>query len=175
RGRGESPPAPALPAPASISARSCSGNTGRPGPLLTWRSVVMVTNKSSPLRLPSSRCRLWPTCRMSNTPCASTTLRPAARASAAIADSSSVGLILSPIHPFRGGGIPNLLPVAKVIEPLGSGGRDAGGRPHRGVAPVFDCRKHVLDPAFDRRLRRPVEFGLDAPRVGESAVGLAGA
>src|SRR4029077_9174413 len=117
---------------------------------------------------------LWPTCRMSKTPCASTTLRPAARASAAIPDSSSIDLIFSPIPmgPSRGG-IANLLPVAKVIEPFGGGGRDAGGGPNGGVAQVFDCREHVLDPAFDRHLRRPAEVGLDAPRVGESAVGFA--
>src|SRR6202011_5428937 len=159
--------------PASISARSCSGNTGRPGPLFTWRSVVMVTTRSSPLRLPSSRCRLWPTCRMSNTPCASTTLRPSARAPAAIADSSSIDLILSSIWSVPGGGIANLLPIAKVIEPLGRGGRDAVGRPHRGLAPVFDCREHVLDAALDRHACRPAELGLDAAGIGESAVGLA--
>src|ERR1700693_3614509 len=114
-------------------------------------------------------------CRMSNTPWASTTLRPSARALAAIADNSSTDLILSPmvlVRPRRA--IANLRPVAKIIEPVGGGGRDARGGPPRRVAPVFDRRPHVRDALFDRHLRRPAELRLDPPRVGKGAIGLAG-
>src|ERR1043166_57488 len=111
---------------------------------------------------------------MSKTPWASTTLRPAARAPAAIADSSSIDLILSPISSLPRGGIPNLLTVAKVIEPFGRSGCNRRRRPHWGIAPVFDCREHVLDPALDRHACRPAEFGLDAAGIREGTVGLAG-
>src|ERR1700674_826673 len=143
---------------ASISARNSALNTGRPGPLLTKRSAVTVTIKTSPSLRAASRWRTWPRCKRSNVPCAWTTVWPARRAcSQAAATSDKVRTLSRGLgeRPTGGWGISfgtlasilvllrHWLGVEKAKPVAGRLG-DARRRPDRRIALIVDIRQHHL-------------------------------
>src|SRR5205085_6687389 len=114
------------------------------------------------------------TCRMSNTPWASTTLRPSARAFAPSNESSSIDLIFPSIVPVRPCAYIARLPwVAEIFEPVGRGVRDALRCPYWRIAPIFDRVQHLANTQLDRHGSRPAKFGLNAAGISERAIRLA--
>src|ERR671912_2104901 len=115
---------------------------------------------------------------MSNTPCASTTLRPLARAAAAISPSSPSVLILSNIDTLSPASslTENARPIgllpAEIGEPILRRHGDRIRRPYRCVAPIVYDLQHVLHAVFNRHFRRPAEFGLDPAGISVCAIRL---
>src|ERR1700730_3673599 len=169
---------------ASISARKSPLNTGRPGPLLTKRSAVTVTMRTSPSLRAASRCLTWPRCRRSKVPCACTTMRPAARLCAEIALNSSTLRILSRgAAAARGADAITLLGLlrsmltclhlAKVTKPVIGCFRDGRRRPYRRVAPIANIIPHNPNPVDEFYFRRPVQVPADLGDIGPGARRLA--
>src|SRR6202045_2017525 len=178
---------------ASISARNSALNTGRPGPLLTKRSAVTVTIKTSPSLRAASRWRTWPRCRRSNVPCAWTTVWPARRAcSQAAATSAKVRTLWRGLGELPTGGcgisfatlesilvllrhwLRHWLGVEKA-EPVAGRFRNARPRPHRRVAPIVDVLQHHLHAVGKADLGLPAQVALNLGNVGPGAIRFSGA
>src|SRR6185295_15376502 len=151
---------------ASVSARRRSLKTGRPGPLLTKRSGVIVTTRKSPKVRASLKWRMCPGCRTSKTPWHCTIFFPPARTCFRRSSTSAIVQIFafaSMSAFFR----------REVFEPVLGRVRDRLGRPHRRVAPVLDAGDDPLHALLEADRRRPAQEALDLGDVRERAVGLA--
>src|SRR5580692_6448163 len=174
---------------ASISARNSALNTGRPGPLLTKRSAVTVTIKTSPSLRAASRWRTWPRCKRSNVPWAWTTVCPARRAcSQAAATSAKVRTLWRGLgeRPTGGCGISfatlESIPVllrhrlgVEKAEPVAGRFRNARRRPYRRIAPIVDILQHHLDAVGEADLGLPAQVALNLGDVGPGAIRFSGA
>src|SRR5688500_7900555 len=112
---------------------------------------------------------------MSNTPCASTTLRPLARSAAAISPSSPSVLILSNIDTLSPAS--SLTENARLLateigKPVLGRHGDRIRRPDRCVAPIVYDLQHILHAVFNRHLCRPAELGLDPAGISVCAIRL---